>query len=275
MSNMKPFQVIFLLIFFCCNIAVAQNEKGQVLLNGNTSFFTNNSVKGGDVSASVVDGVAIPAFSYEQKQDVYNLTLAPKAHYFLSSKWSIGLGFGWRRIVNDRYISSIEAEEVPTHILFTRQTKNKSTTSSYSPQLECARHWGLGEHLTITLSSYLGWQYVQLKQETSVSLPLTAVSNLDSWEVSENGLRFSPQHQDLEHNTTNEQLWFLGLYPQLRYNFTEHFGMTAIFGGIGLLQEYENSDTDFIKAKPALSVNLNPSSWTFGLFWIFKKEEMN
>ncbi len=262
--------LLFALLVFSVNTLLAQIAPGQILLNGNASFFSNHSVSEGFVPPIGIGTGTIPAFNYEQKQDVYNLTLAPRAHYFLSEKWSVGLGFGWRRIVNDRTIPSVNAQEVSTLFMFSRQTKNKVTTASYAPRLEVARHWYFGKRLCINVFASAGWQLLRIKRETSTTLPVaTSVISLEGWTVSPNGLQFTPLNDNLMTTTDTDQYWLLDLSPQIRYAFAKRFGATATFGGFSISQEFKSTSAGFQKAAPNIGININPSTWTFGLYYLF------
>ena len=263
----------YLFIFWFCSFVsfacTGQYFPGQILLNGNASWIGTQSITDREVSANSINGEFIPAYKYEQIQDYFNFTLAPKAHYFFSEKWSAGLGFGFRKIVSDRYIPSVILEETTDFVSFSVVTKNKSTTLSYAPQVEIARYWMIGEKLSVNLTGYMSWQLLTLRQEESDFLSFTPVSELTNWTMSDDGLRYSPTNKELETTNNEDQFWYLGIYPQLRYFFTPRFGMTAIIGGVSVSQEYKSTQADFIKAKPVLSVGINSSTWTFGLYYIF------
>ena len=271
--NMRIAFSCFLLLIpvLCWSQNRAQLKAGQVLVNGNASFFSGHSVNDGSTFPLVIDGMSVPAFTYERKQDYYNTTLAPKAHYFLNERWSMGLGFGWRYLVNKRHIPSISATETPVNIAFSPTTRFISTIHSYSPRVEVIRHWSVGKRCVLMLGSFAGWQFEIHKQEQSAPLQVITVADLTGWDVSNNGLQFTPVDQPLTTTRDKEKTWFAGIFPQIRYAITPRFGASAVVGGLIMSQRYDSTQPDFNRAAPDLTLNFNPTTWTFGLFYVFGK----
>jgi hypothetical protein len=252
--------LFFLLLYSVA--ASAQINTGQWLLNGDLSFFNNHSSDERTVSEKTISGEVIPMLTYDFQQYVHNLTLNPAAHYFLSPKWSAGGALGFRQIITNRFVKFFEAETSSTYIAFNIPAISKNTTYSYAPKAEIGRHWNVNQKFAISLYGALQWQWVTLLIEDAEALPLTKVSELNTWRNSNNGLTYTSEDPLIEKEKSNVQNWIA---------ISSRFGLSATLGGIQLSQRIKDDSPTFVKAKPDWSVDINPRNWAFGVYGVLGK----
>lgn len=266
MNSPKLLFFLLFLSFTSLELTGQQAQTGQFLINGDFSFFNNHDKSDRSVSQRTIAGESVPAYDYVFQQYASNLTANPRIHYFITEKWSVGVAFGFRHIVSKRFVDKYSLSETSEYVSFLVPSLVQNTTNLYSPKLEVARHWQLSKRLAINLTAVANWNWVILKIEEAEFLDLTKVEDVNNWNVSADGLDFKPSSGPITTDKSTKQSWSIGVFPQLRYAITNRFGLTAAIGGINLSQDVKDIDESFVKAAPNWSIQVNPSSWTFGLY---------
>ncbi|MFK7807873.1 MAG: hypothetical protein AB8F74_08765 [Saprospiraceae bacterium] len=259
---------IFLLIFFLSTqFLQAQVSAGQFLVNGEFSFFNNNSAIDRTVSSRTVAGILVPGYNYTLDQYSSNLTFTPRVHYFINQKWSVGLSFTLRKLLARRTVDEFQLEEQSEYVAFSVPLKTQSLVSSYSPKMEIARHWQLNKRFAINLTGVLNWRWssTEVINILSLSLPVK-VEELNGSEVSEDGLTIKPNDGSESSETTKEQYWSVQVFPQLRFAITPRLGLTANMGGLTLSQQVKDDAEDFVRSAPNWSIQVNPGTWSLGAY---------
>ena len=271
MRTSSIFASLLLLLFLQPYNSEAQEKSTFLLLEGFASYRDNHRADQRDYPATVISGQNIPAIDYQLQQYTRKMIFAPAVHYFFDERWSVGLSLYFQKTLTQRSVPNFQLHEESDFVAFPVPALTKETSLFSQPNITVGRHWKIYQRFIISLQSFVAWQWLRLQSSSSPRLDFSPVANLEDWKPSPDGLSFKAVNPPLE-NTGGyiDQSWILGFYPQLRYYITARFGLTAKEGAFQLSQKIKSDRDDFLKAKPNWTLELNPETWRFGLFVLFR-----
>ena len=231
---MKNF-IVILLVIMANNLSFSQIQKGKWLVG--SSISTNNNA------------LKFNTGNFSTNTSSSNFNITPEINYIISDKFMIGGGVGYSASTSDfanTYAPQFSATSSTNNI------KNESISgflqAKYFVNISKNIWWNLN------LKSGLGKiNYVSKSTPTSFNPPTVTIS-------------FTGQNADLE-----PIYFYSNLTSQLLFIPFQRFGFQLDIGGLNYLS-YDYSrvvNSDFTSSN--VSLNINPSNWSLGVFYILGK----